>query len=240
MRKTISFISILLIISGALIGYLIFGVDRQKENFNSIEADNPVNGNEVKNEDSVFKIVAVGDSLTAGYDLPLSDTYPKILEAKLLKAGKNVEVVNAGISGETTAGLLERAQFLTEQNPDLLLITTGGNDAFRNLPLKNTKENISQAIKIFKQNIEADNIYLLQIEATANLGLKYRNEFNGIYKEIANLEKVNLLPFVVKEVFLDESKMLPDAIHPNRNGYEFIVDKFILPAVSKKLFYKTF
>lgn len=234
MKKTISLISIFIIMAGALIYYLFFS-NYNKEGGIGPRVDSTADELELKKTDPKFKIIAVGDSLTAGYNLPLSDSYPKILEEKLLKNGKNVEVTNAGVSGETTAGLLERAQLISEQNYDILLITTGGNDAFRNLPIKNTKDNIIKTLQIFKQNIKAENIYLLKIEATANLGLSYRSEFNGMYEEIANVEKVNLLPFVVREVFLDSNKMLPDGIHPNRNGYEYIVDKYIFSEISKKL-----
>ena len=75
----------------------------------------------------------------------------------------------------------------------------------------------------------------MQIEATANLGQDYRNEFNAMYKQIADLEKVNLLPFVVQEVFFDQSKMLPDGIHPNKKGYELIVDTYVFPAILEKI-----
>lgn len=228
MKKTIKIIFVFCVM-GVIVGYLFFINNKD----NVVDTKSPTDISNV--EKNKFKIIAVGDSLTAGYGLSLSESYPEILKKKLIDAGKNVEVINAGISGETTAGLLERAKFISEQNPDLLLITIGGNDVFRNLPIKNTKQNILETIKIFKQSLKAENIYLLQIEATANQGISYRDEFNGIYKEIADLEDVNLLPFVVKEVFLDQNKMLPDSIHPNKNGYEFIVDNYIFPVINNKI-----
>lgn len=233
MKKTISYILALLVLVAAT-SYLL--IDRYGPEARPVtEVNQSAEGDEEEGDDLALKIVAVGDSLTAGYNLPLSDSYPKILERKLLTAGKNVTVVNAGISGETTAGLLDRAKFISEQKPDILLITSGGNDFFRNLPIVRTRENIEKSIQIFKQEIKAENIYLLQIEATANLGLSYRREFNTIYKEIADRERINVLPFVVSEVFLDSDKMLPDAIHPNKDGYELIVDKYIFPALSQKI-----
>lgn len=233
MKKTLSYIFGLLVLAAAIV--VIFSYGNRQDAGPIPHVDESVSREEEKSNDSALRIVAAGDSLTAGYNLPLSDSYPKILERKLLESGKNVVVINAGISGETTAGLLERAEFISQQKPDLLLISTGGNDFFRNLPIESTRENIERSIEIFKQTIKAENIYLLKIEATANLGLKYRGEFNAIYKEIADKQKINLLPFVVSEVFLDSRKMLPDAIHPNRDGYEFIVDTYIFPEMSKKI-----
>ncbi|NTW22853.1 arylesterase [Candidatus Falkowbacteria bacterium] len=232
MKKTTSIILIAIFIIG-LVGYYFFSGGNKQNSDTTTEVRKT--SSEQGGVNSKFKIIAVGDSLTAGFDLPLDDSYPKILEAKLLESGKDVEVINAGVSGETTAGLLERADFIAKQNPDMLLITTGGNDAFRNLPIKNTRENIQKTLQIFKKNIEPESIYLLQIESTANLGLRYRKEFNEMYKEVASLEEVKLLPFVVKEVFLDSSKMLTDGIHPNRLGYEYIVDNFIFPEVNGKI-----
>lgn len=235
MKKTLKYIFALFVLL-ALVASMVylFIVSYQKDTSNIPKIDESMSTEEEKRNEADLTILAVGDSLTAGYNLPLSDSYPKILERKLLDAGKNVEVINAGVSGETTAGLLDRAQFISEQKPDILIITTGGNDFFRNLPIEKTRENIEKSIQIFKQEIKAENIYLLQIEATANLGLKYRNEFNELYKEIADKEKIGLLPFVVSEVFLDSRKMLPDAIHPNKDGYEFIVDTYIFPEMMRR------
>ncbi len=233
MKTTISLILIFVLLCGALAYFLLANESKKDSDTSNINSEPSIT--EETDNNSRIKIIAVGDSLTAGFDLPLVDSYPKILEKKLSESGEKVEVVNAGISGETTAGLLERAEFIVEQKPDLLLITTGGNDAFRNLPIKSTKENIKAALQIFKRNVKADNIYLLQIETTANLGISYREEFNDMYKDIASSEEVNLLPFVVREVFLDPNKMLSDGIHPNQAGYEYIVNEFIFPEISKKI-----
>jgi acyl-CoA thioesterase-1 len=233
MKRTLSIVIVLAVMAAAA-GYVFFGGFDPKPETVTDTRKPPVVGSE-KSEGPKFRIIAVGDSLTAGYDLPLSESYPEILEKKLMEAGADVEVVNAGVSGETTAGLLERAGFISGQKPDLLLITIGGNDAFRNLPLKNTKENITEALRIFKRSVRAQDIYLLRIEAVANAGLGYRKEFNGMYEEIAEAEGVNVLPFVVKEVFLDPKRMLPDGIHPNRIGYEFIVDTYIFPEIVEKV-----
>jgi acyl-CoA thioesterase-1 len=228
MKKIISIITIIICSIIAFFVYTSFFV-------NDVNVEKNQQNTTIDTENTNFKIIAVGDSLTAGYGLPVSDSYPKILEERLISKGKNVEIINTGISGETTAGLLDRAEFISSQKPDMLLITIGGNDAFRNLPLENTKENIQKAIQIFKKNIEAENIYLLQIESPANLGLGYRGKFNNMYTEIAKKEDIQTLPFVVKEVFLNESRMLPDSIHPNRAGYEYIVDNLLFEEIESRV-----
>ncbi len=201
--------------------------------------------NKMQNVKTEIKIIAIGDSLTAGYNLPLNESYPKILEKKLQekisregkKEGKKeikIEVINAGVSGETTAGLLERVDFIKTQNPEIVLITIGGNDAFRNLPIKDTKENIEKIIISLKEKVVGDKLFLMQIKAPLNLGVNYSKEFNNMYKEISQKQKVNLLEFVTPEVFLNKNLMLEDGIHPNKNGYEIIVDKYILENILKK------
>lgn len=230
----------------------IFIIDNNKQNINNILFTDNVMRNITNNTSSSNniststsnnntnninknKIIAIGDSLTAGYGLPLEDSYPKILEKQLIANNIDVEVVNAGISGETTNGLLERIDFIKSQNPDIILITIGGNDALRNLPLQNTKDNLSKIIKSLKQNINADNIYLMQIQAPANFGGDYSRDFSNLYKEIAQSEKINLLPFVIDEVFLNPDMMSKDALHPNRKGYEFIVTNYIYKKVLTNL-----
>ena len=235
MKKTIKIFSIISLVLLVALGIFFFTNPESAPGTLSKEESQVQETEGSKNTNATVTIVAVGDSLTAGYNLPLADSYPNILEQRLRQAGENVEVINAGISGETTAGLLERAQFVAQQKPDMVLITIGGNDAFRNLPLENTRKNIQQTIKIFKQSVKAENIYLMKIEAPANLGQRYRKEFNALYKEIADVEKVNVVPFVSQEVFFDQSKLLPDGIHPNKKGYEFIVDSYIFPVIFEKV-----
>jgi acyl-CoA thioesterase I len=179
-----------------------------------------------------YKILAVGDSLTAGYGLSLSESYPSILAERLVSAGKNVNVINAGVSGETTAGLLERIEFIASQKPDMVLITIGGNDAFRNIPIAYTKENLIKIVSVLKKEVPEDAIYLLQIRTPLNLGLGYSGQFQKMYEEVADTEHIKILPFVEKEVFLDETKMLSDGIHPNKAGYEYIVDTFLFKEIS--------
>lgn len=229
MKKTISLIFLVLLIGGAS---YYFGLFDNFKNENQPTDTSPQNN---ENKGEAFKIIAVGDSLTAGYGLSLTDSYPMQLEARLKAEGYEVEMINAGISGETTAGLLERVEFIKSNNPDMVLITIGGNDALRNLPVDKTEENITKIIQNLKEILPADKIFLMSAQAPLNLGLAYVNKFNSIYENVEEKEGINLVPFVVSEVFLDSSLMQDDRIHPNEAGYSRLIDKYIYKAVVKEL-----
>ena len=181
------------------------------------------------------KIIAIGDSLTAGYGLTLDESYPKQLKKKLLENNYNVEIINAGVSGETTAGLLERVDFIKKQNPEIILITIGGNDALRALPVSESEKNILKIIQEFKKTISPEKIFLLQIQAPENLGSNYVSKFNSMYGKIAKDEKIKLLPFVDPVIFTNEKLMQNDGIHPNADGYQVLIDKYIYSQVVKVL-----
>lgn len=230
MKKTIN-ILIIIIVLGAL-GYGAYAVFFRAPVDEALVAK-PIDT--VDTEASTTQILAVGDSLTAGYGLPLAESYPAQLEEKLRAGGYSVTVVNAGISGETTAGLLERADFIKETKPDMILITIGGNDALRNLPIEQTKDNLGRIVRSFKEILPAQKILLMQIRSPLNAGLSYTQSFNAMYPDIAISEGIVLVPFVETQVFLNSALMSGDGIHPNKAGYALLVDQYIYPAVEKVL-----
>lgn len=229
MKKIISIVIIFFALAGGLYYFGVF------DNTQTSRRSTSETKNESSNEGDLFKIIAVGDSLTAGYGLPLDDSYPMQLEARLLADGHEVEVVNAGISGETTAGLLDRVEFIKSNNPDMVLITIGGNDALRNLPIANTEENITKIIQSLKEVLPAEKIFLMSAQAPLNLGLAYVNKFNSMYENIEEKEGIHVVPFVVSEVFLDGALMQDDRIHPNKTGYAKLIDKFIYKEVVRQI-----
>ncbi len=180
------------------------------------------------------KIIAFGDSLTAGYGLALRDSYPMQLQQRLLDKGVKTkfEIINQGISGETTAGALERIDFILEQHPDVVLLTIGGNDSLRDTPLKVTQENLCAIIKKLKTGIESQHIILFSILAPANRGEQYKREFEALFPHLAECESVVVLPFVTEELFSNPSFIQPDGIHPTAEGYRFVVDRYILDTVT--------
>ncbi len=182
-----------------------------------------------------IKILAFGDSLTAGYNLPSGESYPSQLEVKLSEAGFSVQVINSGVSGETTRGNLERAEFIRSQNPDIVLLGIGGNDALRSLPVAETKSNMDKTIRILQGKANPPVVLLLQMQSPLNSGFSYKQVFDAIYPNLANTYKLELVPFLTEEIFLDSTNLLPDGIHLNKKGYGQVVEQHILQAVIQKL-----
>jgi acyl-CoA thioesterase I len=176
-------------------------------------------------------IVAFGDSLTAGYSLPENEAYPAKLEAALKAEGKSVKVINAGVSGETTRGNLERAEFIRRQNPDIVLLGIGGNDALRQLSLDEAKKNITETIKILNSVENPPVVVLLTMQAPLNAGLAYKKTFDAMYSSIAEEQNVILAPFLTTEVFLNSDNKISDGIHLNATGYGIVVDEYLMPVV---------
>lgn len=179
------------------------------------------------------KIIAFGDSLTAGYGLPAGESYPAQLQIALDKLGLVTEVINSGVSGETTKGNLERAQFIRAQNPDIVLLGIGGNDALRLLPIEETIKNFDETIRTLKSGDNPPVIIILRMQAPLNAGLSYKKSFDDMYEDLASLHNAILLPFLTAELFLKSEYKLSDGIHYNQAGYAQVVELYILPTVSE-------
>lgn len=226
--KKIKSLYIIGVLASVVVGILVwYVVASDTSNTQSI---NPVNTPKSQQQNE-YKIVAFGDSLTAGFGLDTKDSYPMQLQNKI--ADSRVRVINAGVSGETTFGNLERAAFIKSQNPDMVILGIGGNDALRGLDIANTKENIQNTIDILKSGDTPPQIVLLQIQAPLNLGLAYKRKFDQLYVDLSKKNNIPLTPFVVNEVFLNTAYMLGDGIHPNKDGYAFLVDTYVYPVVKK-------
>lgn len=186
-------------------------------------------------DDEAVRIIAFGDSLTAGYGVSQSEAYPAQLEKALQAKGYDVAVINSGVSGETTRGNLERAPFIRSQNPDVVLLGIGGNDALRALPLAATEQNIRQTIAILQDEETPPVILLLKMQSPLNAGRDYKRRFDSIYEEIATDKGLVLVPFITAELFLEADNKLADGIHYNQVGYSKIVEHYVLPALEEIL-----
>lgn len=180
-------------------------------------------------------IVAFGDSLTAGYGLAVKDAYPAQLESALQTEGYDVRVINSGVSGETTKGNLERASFIRNQNPDIVLLGIGGNDALRLLPLSETEANLRQTIETLQQGSNPPVVVLLKMQAPLTSGLGYKQDFDALYTDLADEYGLVLIPFLTAELFLDSANKQSDGIHYNATGYQKVVDQYLLPELTKIL-----
>lgn len=184
-------------------------------------------------KENSLKVVAFGDSLTAGFGVTLSEAYPAQLQNLLKEKGYRVQVINAGVSGETTAGGLRRADFIAQQKPDIVILALGGNDVLRGLQPQATKAALAETIRIFQG--AAAQVILAGMYAPANLGQSYGDEFNALYPALAEEFKVPLIPFLLEGVALKPSLNQADGIHPNPEGAKWIAEKNVLPVLEQVL-----
>ncbi len=180
------------------------------------------------------RIVALGDSLTAGYGLQSGEDFATKLQESLVKEGLDVKIDNAGVSGDTTAGGLARIDWAIEgaQKPDLVLVALGANDMLRGIDPAVTKDNLSKILtKLKDKNIPA---FLIGMRSPTNMGPFFRGKFDKVYKELADEYDVPLYPFFLDGVAMKTEYNLEDGIHPNTKGIAIIVEK-ITPAIKKTL-----
>jgi acyl-CoA thioesterase-1 len=180
-------------------------------------------------------IIAMGNSLTAGLGVAEEEAYPAVLEEKLRLSGYNWQVINAGISGETSSGALSRINWIIAQQPDIVILETGANDGMRGIPIRAIRENISQAVLLLK---EADiEVVLAGMQMLQNLGPDYTTQFAAVYPAVAKKQEVILIPFFLKEVAGTPSLNLPDFIHPTPEGHRIVaqtVYPFVVKAIQAK------
>lgn len=176
-----------------------------------------------------YKIVAFGDSLTAGYGIDKGDSYPSVLQQRLQVINPNVTVINMGVSGETSAEGLKRIGDIIDQNPDVVFLGLGANDILRSLPVADARKNLEEIIKILQE--KKITIVLLGMQTSLNSPAVYRKEFNAIYSNLAKKYDLKLVPFFLQGVALKGDLNISDRLHPNKAGYIKIVDENIMPVV---------
>ena len=179
-------------------------------------------------------VLALGDSLTEGLGVANEDNYPAQLQASLQQMGyKNVEVVNSGLSGETSTGLVNRIDWVLQTKPDITILTIGANDAIRGLDIATIEANIRTAVKKLQDN--GSEVILGGMQIYDNLGNDYVKSFSAIYPRVAADMNVPLIPFFLDGVGGDAKLNQADAIHPTREGYTIIVNDNILPILKPEL-----
>lgn len=169
-------------------------------------------------------ILFYGDSLTAGYGLSPQEAFPALVEAKVHKDGKNYKVVNAGLSGETSAGGLSRLDWIMRQPIDIFILELGANDGLRGLPLDQTKKNLQSIIDKVRAKNPTVKIILAGMMVPPNMGPDYSNEFKKVYPELATKNKAKLIPFLLDNVAGIEKLNQADGIHPNAAGHKIVAD----------------
>jgi acyl-CoA thioesterase-1 len=176
------------------------------------------------------KLLALGDSLTAGYGLPPEQGFTARLQAALDAQGVKIAVINAGISGDTTAGGLARLDWALADQPDFALVELGANDALRGLDPKDTRGNLDRILA----RLQAAHVKVLLcgMKALRNWGPDYTSAFEAIYPDLAAKYAVPLYPFFLEGVALDPKLNQADMLHPNAAGVDIIVEG-MLPMVER-------
>jgi acyl-CoA thioesterase-1 len=179
-----------------------------------------------------LRLVALGDSLTAGYGLAPGKAFPDRLEAALRAKGWDVKVINAGVSGDTAADALARYDWSVPKDADALIVELGGNDMLRGMKPEATKKTLAAILD--KARAAHLPVLLAGMRAAPNLGGEYSAQFSPIYAALANNYDISLYPFFLDGVAGDPKLDQPDGLHPNAQGVEVIVRK-ILPSVEALL-----
>jgi acyl-CoA thioesterase-1 len=175
--------------------------------------------------------MVLGDSLSAGYGIPLGKGWVSLLQQKLQQESRPVEIINASISGDTSAnGLMRLPTALDLHQPDIVLIELGGNDGLRGLPISYIRKNLSALITTAQE--AQTKVALMAIQIPPNYGKKYTSAFSSLYPELSKQYQISLLPFMIEDIALNPELMQVDGIHPNEQAQSLIVQN-IWPEIEK-------
>jgi acyl-CoA thioesterase-1 len=169
-------------------------------------------------------VLFAGTSLTAGLGLAPDSAYPMLIERKIDSAGLPFEVVNAGVSGETSSGLVDRLAWLLRARFAVLVVETGANDGLRGIPVSALRANLETALDRIKAKRPDATIVLVQMEALPNLGAKYTTEFHNVYPSVAAEKRVALIPFLLNGVAGKRNLNQADGVHPNNTGEHIVAE----------------
>jgi acyl-CoA thioesterase I len=169
-------------------------------------------------------ILFYGNSLTAGYGIDPSEAFPALIQNKLDSLRLNYKVINAGVSGETSAGGLGRIDWILRQQVDIFILELGGNDGLRGIPLMETKKNLQAIIDRVKGKYPAATIILAGMQIPPNMGPQYARDFTNIYPSLASSNKALIIPFLLQGVGGDPKLNQQDGIHPTAAGDKIVAE----------------
>jgi acyl-CoA thioesterase-1 len=165
-----------------------------------------------------------GDSLTAGYGLDPDEAFPALIQRKLEASGRPWRVVNAGLSGETTAGGLRRLDWILRQPVDIFIIELGGNDGLRGIDPTTSRSNLELMIKRIRERYPDVKVVLAGMQMPTNMGPDYTRQFAAMYPDLAQKLQVTLIPFLLEGVGGVPALNLPDGIHPTAEGHQIVAE----------------
>lgn len=179
-------------------------------------------------------IIALGDSLTEGFGIAKEEAFPSLIEKELLRDGYEVKVINAGISGSTSASAASRLKWYNRTKPDIVILALGGNDGLRGLSVEHMKKNLSKAIEFaHSENIV---VLLAGMQIPQNYGQEYTESFKDAFHDLAKQHKLPMIPFLLHKVGAVSNLNQPDGIHPNPEGHQIIartVLKYLKPLLDE-------
>ncbi|MDB6037982.1 MAG: lipolytic protein family [Verrucomicrobiales bacterium] len=176
------------------------------------------------NDQTTKTVLVLGDSLSAGYGVDPSQAFPTLLQEKIEKARLPYKIVNAGVSGDTSAGGVRRLQWLLRQPVSILLLELGGNDGLRGLALETTRTNLQQIIDQTRKKYPAVKILIAGMQMPPNLGVSYVNQFAELFPGLAKINGAVLIPFLLEDVGGRPNLNQADQIHPNPEGHSIVAN----------------
>ncbi len=182
-------------------------------------------------------ILVFGDSITAGYGLEPNQAFPAVLQEKIDSVGLNYEIINGGLSGETSAGGARRINWVLQRKVDVMILELGGNDGLRGIDLSSTKQNLQTIIDNALEKYPGMEIIIAGMQVPPNLGIEYTQEFMNLYPELAEENDLMLIPTILDKVGGYDEFMLADQIHPNEKGHEIVAQTIwesLYPIIKKR------
>ena len=213
-----------LILFFSIFSLLIFSCNDSKSTSKEDEIIIEDEQEEVKKNTGTGTILFFGNSLTAGYGLEENQGFPALIGKRLDSLGFDYEVINAGISGETTSGGLNRVDWTLKQKVDIFVLELGANDGLRGIPLDETRDNLDKIIDMVREKNPDTEIILAGMQLPPNMGPEYTTEFRNIFPQIAEEKNVKLIPFLLDGVGGIPELNQGDGIHPTAEGHKILAD----------------
>lgn len=193
------------------------------QNSENKEEDQTVSGTP-KAENKKKTILFFGNSLTAGYGIEKEEAFPDLIQQKIDSLEMAYQVINGGLSGETTASGLNRLDWFLEERPEIFILELGANDGLRGIPLTETRKNLVAIIDKVKNKYPDTTVLLAGMQIPPNMGQEYTESFKIMYEEVSEEKQVKLIPFLLEGVAGDPELNLPDGIHPTEEGHKIVAE----------------
>lgn len=187
-------------------------------------AEEKENKEQTKEEGKAKTILFFGDSLTAGMGIDPNEAFPAVIQERLDSLGLNYEVINAGLSGETTASGKNRVDWVLNQEVDIFVLELGANDGLRGISPEETRKNLQEIIDHVQDKYPDSRIILTGMQIPPNMGPEYTAEFRSIFPDLAKKNEVELIPFLLKNVAGDPELNQEDGIHPTTEGHRILAE----------------